>query len=110
MYSLGKLVNDNIKLNTIWKGFNPKKAPFFTHEDQLYTIEDNKVFNRYNKQAKFLNKKNPIEEIDQDYNANGAPVVLPGNRIAVVNKNQVGFWNSQDYLLQSHPRVSWSSL
>ena len=91
MYSLGKLVNNDIKLNTIWKGFNPKKAPYFTHDDQLYTIEGNKVFSRYNKQAKFANKKNPIEELDQDYKANGAPVVLPGNRIAVINGNQVQF-------------------
>lgn len=90
LFPLGKLLKDDNQLNTIWKGFNPKKLPYFTHEDQLFTIEDNKQqYNRYNNKGKFLNKKNPITEVDPEVNINGAPIVLPSNRIAIVSGNQV---------------------
>ncbi len=88
-HPFGKFVSNEFDPRSKWEAFSPKKGGFFVFEDILFVINDNKMFTVWNSNGDINKENEPIIDADLTFNLNGASVLLPDNKIAIVIKHQV---------------------
>jgi len=91
MNPFGKLISDDFQPQLRWKQFNPSKGGYFVLDDRLYLIKDNK-YTSWNSKGDIDKFNELIPDADECLNVNGATVLLPDDRIAVVIKHQVNYY------------------
>ncbi len=89
MFPFGKLITDNFQPQLRWKQFNPSRGGYFVYDDMLFVITENKMFTSWSSNGTIIKYNEVILDLDECENMNGASVILPNNRIAIIIKHQV---------------------